>query len=240
MNNAEKIKQQVEMRGIKWLVHFTHIRNVNSILKHGIMPRRETEQLETTLNNALRQSSAREEKFIFPDQCRADEKNASCLSIMFPNNEMLWHKRKQYPDENWVFLLLKPDVLWECDCAFYSTNAASTGLRHKPVADFKTIAAFEAMFASEVKKETTYEIKTITRPEGLKPYLPTDVQAEVLVFNTIAPSYITQCYCHWNLGDMAARAASHYSNIAIFPNAEWVANKIQHIFYGFRDDVDWK
>ena len=90
------------------------------------------------------------------------------------------------------------------------------------------------------KKETTYEIKTITRPEGLKPYLPTDVQAEVLVFNTIAPSYITQCYCHWNLGDMAARAASHYSNIAIFPNAEWVANKIQHIFYGFRDDVDWK
>ena len=161
---------------------------------------------------------------------------------MFPNNEMLWHKRKQYPDEYWVFLLLKPDVLWECDCAFYSTNAASTGLRHKPVADFKTIAAFEAMFASEVKKETTYEIKTITRPEGLKPYLPTDVQAEVLVFNTIAPSYITHCYCHWSLGDVAARIAPHYPNIdiAFFPNAEWVENKTQHIFYGFRNQVNWK
>lgn len=234
MTNAEQIKQQVEMRGIKWLVHFTHLQNVNSILKHGIMPRRETEQLDRTLD--------KEWDFIFPDSSRADEKNASCLSIMFPNNEMLWHKRKQYPDEYWVFLLLKPDVLWECDCAFYSTNAASTGLRHKPVADFKTIAAFEAMFASEVKKETTYEIKTITRPEGLKPYLPTDVQAEVLVFNTIAPSYITHCYCHWSLGDVAARIAPHYPNIdiAFFPNAEWVENKTQHIFYGFRNQVNWK
>ena len=234
MTNAEQIKQQVEMRGIKWLVHFTHLQNVNSILKHGIMPRRETEQLDRTLD--------KEWDFIFPDSSRADEKNASCLSIMFPNNEMLWHKRKQYPDEYWVFLLLKPDVLWECDCAFYSTNAASTGLRHKPVADFKTIAAFEAMFASEVKKETTSEIKTITRPEGLKPYLPTDVQAEVLVFNTIAPSYITHCYCHWSLGDVAARIAPHYPNIdiAFFPNAEWVENKTQHIFYGFRNQVNWK
>ena len=79
------------------------------------------------------------------------------------NNEMLWHKRQQYPDIDWVFLLLKPDVLWECDCAFYPTNAASTGLRHKSVENFKTIAAFEAMFANEVKKETTYEIKTITK-----------------------------------------------------------------------------
>lgn len=234
MTNAEQIKQQVEMRGIKWLVHFTHLQNVISILKHGIMPRRETEQLDRTLD--------KEWDFIFPDSSRADGKNASCLSIMFPNNAMLWHKRKQYPDKHWVFLLLKPDVLWECDCAFYSTNAASTGLRHKPVADFKTIAAFEAMFASEVKKETTYEIKTITRPEGLKPYLPTDVQAEVLVFNTIAPSYITHCYCHWNLGDVAARIAPHYPNIdiAFFPNAEWVENKTQHIFYGFRNQVNWK
>ena len=84
MNNVEQIKQKVKMRGIQWLVHFTHIQNVDSILEHGIMPRWETEWLETTLN--------KENKFIFPDQYRADEKNASCLSIMFPNNEMLWHK----------------------------------------------------------------------------------------------------------------------------------------------------
>ena len=232
MTNAEQIKQQVENRGIEWLVHFTHIQNVDSILERGIMPRRETEQLDRTLD--------KEWDFIFPDSSRADGKNASCLSIMFPNNKMLWHKRKQYPDPDWVFLLLTPDVLWECDCAFYPTNAASNGLRHQSVESFKNAAAFEAMFASEVKNETTNGIETITRPEKLKSYLPTDVQAEVLVFNTIAPSYIAQCYCHYNLGDMASEVASDYPNIEIFPNAEWVSKKTKHVFYGFRDDVDWK
>lgn len=232
MNDAEQIKQQVENRGIKWLVHFTHIQNVDSILEHGIMPRRETEQLDRTLD--------KERDFIFPDSSRADGKNASCLSIMFPNNKMLWHKRQQYPDTDWVFLLLKPDVLWECDCAFYPTNAASNGLRHQPVESFKTAAAFEAMFASEIIEETANGSQPIIRDPFLKPYLPTDVQAEVLVFNTIAPSYIIEFYYHWDLGDVAEQAASDYPNIAIFPNAEWVANKTQHVFYGFRNEVNWE
>ena len=51
MNNAEQIRQRVENRGIKGLVHFTHIQNVDSILEHGIMPPNETRQLEATLEN---------------------------------------------------------------------------------------------------------------------------------------------------------------------------------------------
>ena len=231
MNNAEQIKQQVENRGIEWLVHFTHIQNVDSILKHGIMPRRETKWLEATLEG--------ERTFIFPDQSRADEKNASCLSIMFPNNAMLYRKREQYSDEDWVFLLLKPDILWECNCAFYPTNAASTGLRHKPVENLKTVDAFEAMFAGEVQKQTIDETKTITRSSELKPYLPTDVQAEVLVFNTISPNYITACLFHWNLGNIALSLASEYPHITFLPNDEWVKNKTKHIFYCFRDNVNW-
>lgn len=202
MTNTEQIKQQVKNRGIKGLVHFTHIQNVDSILEHGIMPRRETEILSQIL----------EEQFIFPDKDRADGKNASCLSIMFPNNKMLWHKRQQYPDTDWVFLLLKPDVLWECDCAFYPTNAASNGLRHQPVESFKTAAAFEDMFASKIIEETANGSQPIIRDPSLKPYLPTDVQAEVLVFNTIAPSYILKK----------------------------IVNEPRHAFYGFRDKVNWK
>lgn len=230
MNDAEQIKQQVEEHGIEWLVHFTHIQNVDSILEHGIMPRSETQKLGIHLG----------EQFIFPDEFRTDGKNASCLSIMFPNNKMLWHKRQKYGDENWVFLLLKPDVLWECDCAFYPTNAASEGLRHKPVENFKTAGAFEAMFAGEVKKHTTDETTKITRSSELKSYLPTDVQAEILVFNTISPDYIIECYCHWSLGDIASSVAPEYPHIAFFPNDEWVKNKTKHIFYGFRDNVNWE
>lgn len=229
-NYAEQIKKQVEKRDIKFLVHFTHINNVDSILEHGIMPRLETEWLNQSLE---------ERRFVFPDHYRADRKNASCLSIMFPNNEMLWHKRQQYPNEDWVFLLLKPDVLWECDCAFYPTNAASRGVRQQPVEKFKTATAFEAMFADLVIKETINGKQEIRRI-GLRPYLPTDVQAEVLVFNTIPPSYITECYLHWNLGDIDSRVASIYPNIAFFPNAEWVQNKTQHIFYKFREQINWR
>ena len=168
INYAKQIKQLAERRNIEFLVHFTHINNVASILEHGIMPRLETEWLNQSLE---------EREFVFPDDVRADGKNASCLSIMFPNNEMLWHKRQKYPDEHWVFLLLKPDVLWECDCAFYPTNAASTGVRQQPVENFKTATAFEAMFADLVVKETRNGRQEIPRIE-LNHYLPTDVQAE--------------------------------------------------------------
>lgn len=219
MNNAKQIRQRVENRGIKGLVHFTHIQNVDSILEHGIMPPNETRQLEATLEN--------EETFIFPDQYRADGKNASCLSIMFPNNEMLWHKRQQYGDKAWVFLLLKPDILWECDCAFYPTNAASVGLRHEPVENFKTADAFESMFAREVIKETTTNgVDPITRSPDLKRFLPTDVQAEVLVFNTITPNYIIKCLHHSGLNmDLLIKR---------YPNITFSSITEQHRFYGFR------
>lgn len=140
---------------------------------------------------------------------------------------MLWHKRQQYGDKAWVFLLLKPDILWECDCAFYPTNAASAGLRHEPVENFKTADAFESMFAREVIKETTTNgVDPITRSPDLKRFLPTDVQAEVLVFNTITPNYIIKCLHHSGLNmDLLIKR---------YPNITFSSITEQHRFYGFR------
>lgn len=203
-SEANAIKEIVTNRNIKWLVHFTHVNNLASILEHGIMPRWETEKL-MRLNGA---------NFIFPDSVRADNKNASSLSIMFPNEKMLYHKRKQYPDDEWVFLLLKPDVLWELNCAFYPTNAASNGVRYKPVEELKTAVALEAMFADEVIKQTTGKIETISRTHHLTSFLPTDVQAEVLVFDTILPKYILKCVDK--------------------------AHKFHKVFCDFRENINWK
>lgn len=230
MDNKEQIKARAKERGIEWLVHFTHIENLESILEYGIIPRLQTEQLNESLGGG----------FIFPDSVRADGKNASCLSIMFPNYKMLWHKRQMYSDEDWVFLLLLPDILWECDCAFYPTNAASTGLNHRPVENFQTAAAFEAMFDDTVIRETRFEREKISRSADLKAYLPTDVQAEVLVFNNISTDYIAECYFHWKFGDIASKLKDDYPNFAFFPNEEWVKNKTKHIFYRFREDVNWR
>lgn len=41
---AEAIKAIVERRNIRWLVHFTHINNLLSILDRGIIPRQQLEQ----------------------------------------------------------------------------------------------------------------------------------------------------------------------------------------------------
>lgn len=230
MDNKEQIKARAKERGIEWLVHFTHIENLESILEYGIIPRLQAEQLNKSFGGG----------FIFPDPYRADGKNASCLSIMFPNNKMLWHKRQEYSDEDWVFLLLRPDILWECDCAFYPTNAASAGLNHRPVENFQTAAAFEAMFDDTVIRETRFEIENISRSADLKAYLPTDVQAEVLVFNNISTNYIFECYFHWKLGDVASKLKDDYPDFTFFPNAEWVKKNTKHIFYGFRENVNWR
>lgn len=41
---AEAIKAIVERRKIRWLIHFTHINNLLSILDRGIIPRQQLEQ----------------------------------------------------------------------------------------------------------------------------------------------------------------------------------------------------
>lgn len=41
---AEAIKAIVERRNIRWLIHFTHINNLLSILDRGIIPRQQLEQ----------------------------------------------------------------------------------------------------------------------------------------------------------------------------------------------------
>lgn len=40
---AETIKAIVERRKIRWLIHFTHINNLLSILDRGIIPRQQLE-----------------------------------------------------------------------------------------------------------------------------------------------------------------------------------------------------
>ncbi len=53
MDNKEQIKARAKERGIEWLVHFTHIENLESILEYGIIPRLQAEQLNKSLGGDL-------------------------------------------------------------------------------------------------------------------------------------------------------------------------------------------
>ena len=119
-NRESQIRQICTERSITTLFHFTRIENLRSILQEGLLSH---SNLET-----------REPRPLFNDNDRADWcPEANCLSISFPNYKMFYSirgkkKAEGVKDSQWVILLLNADILWELDCAFCQTNAASSSL----------------------------------------------------------------------------------------------------------------
>ena len=172
-----QIRKRAFKRKIKYLVHFTHAANVASILEHGLIPR---QQFAAMLRRGY-------DNVKLTDRWRHDAHlDASCLSISFPNYRMFFHYLKRFPEAAWAVLQIDPAVLWQIDCAFYATNAASKRMSNTPVDSLKTISAFDALF-QDYKDEHTY----VKRSDLCLPNnLPTNPQAEVLAFDIIPPELI--------------------------------------------------
>ncbi len=163
-----EIKEIINQRKIKYLVHFTQANNLENIIKHGLIPR----------HQALQQGI----DVCFSDPFRFDNRtNATNLSVMYPNYSMFYSKRMNI-GHDWAVLLISPEVLYENDCEFSSTNAATgCNLGDSP-------ESFSNMFSESVLNNAHREI---TRKEiGIPTFCPTDPQAEVLVEGTINPNKI--------------------------------------------------
>lgn len=173
MNEIEKI---VAERNVRWLVHFTRIENLESIMTNGLLPRNKFENLgvQPLTNDALRL-----DRFW----------GATSLSIESPNYRMFWKCRCDADEqhsishENWVVLGIKPSILWKKDCAFCSTNAANNAIIQVPVEERKGAEAFERLFDEVDGKPSREEMRINNR-------CPTDPQAEILVFDKIEPEFI--------------------------------------------------
>jgi hypothetical protein len=124
---------------------------------------------------------------------------------------MFARKRLLNVQAEWVVLAVHPALLWEKVCAFYRHNAADHRMRKQHPRSLMTPEAFDSMFEDDVP----------TRAEQfLKPYDPTDVQAEVLVLDVIQPSYIS-CVAfqthdardrhHLVLGERRTRVGRYFS-----------------------------
>jgi len=154
------MKQAVEKKGIKNVLHFTRWENLSSILREGLIPR---QSLETWAS-----------RFVFNDQVRVDyQKNANCLSIGHPNYKMFYGLRCADPSTQWVVITFKENVLWEKNCAFCVENAASSKVSSIPIEERKGIGAFEAMFAPSAGARARVQL-------GIPNHFPTNPQAEVL------------------------------------------------------------
>ncbi len=179
---ADKIKEIVSRRKIEYLVHFTRIDNLNSILKNGLIP--------VSMQQKMKIPSVRN------DEQRIDSKlDCTSCSITFPNYKLFYTFREyKFPGSSWVVIVLDKDVLFSpSNITYYcQTNAAGVFPRISSAKELCTATAFENMFCNSL---TTKENKVIQRASlQISDYITTDPQAEVLISDAIDKKYIG-CIC---------------------------------------------
>ncbi|MGH0430232.1 DarT ssDNA thymidine ADP-ribosyltransferase family protein [Bacillus hominis] len=160
----------VNEHGVRFLVHFTQASNLSSIFQNGILP--------------ISDLAARNMPYRWNDAYRFDDcYNAACFSIGMPNYKMFYKYRNESPQLDWIVLGIKKDVLWEKNCAFCVENAASKTITQTSVESRKGVHAFRRLYEEFPNKPTREALK-------LHPSVPTNPQAEVLIFGNVEPQYI--------------------------------------------------
>ena len=92
-----------------------------------------------------------------------------------------------YPADDWAVIRLSPNILWELDCLFTETNAATRYIKETPDNALRGAVALEKLFAGE----------EIRQQQQLKSFDTTDVQAEVMVSGIIPPNYFVDLNFHY-------------------------------------------
>ncbi|NMZ47049.1 DarT ssDNA thymidine ADP-ribosyltransferase family protein [Pseudomonas oryzihabitans] len=164
------VQNYAETLQVPFLVHFTRAQNLDRIMRHGLCPSSELKRLG-----------------IVPDcndELKLDGRGGGIsTSIAFPNCKMFYKYRESCPGTDWAVIVLKNSILWSKDCAFFRHNAADALMSRLDIDDLKSLSAFEKMYESVDWLDSRDD-------QCLLPYDPTDVQAEVMFFETIGPELI--------------------------------------------------
>ena len=161
-------------RGVKYLVHFTPVENLRTILQYGILPRRELAESNIPA--------------VMPDGDRFDSKHdCSSFSVSFPNYRMLSKKRFSSSEGGnyYAVILIDVDVIGlfsSDDLFFFSTNAAVKDYRFEENRFMvKGVYALKEMFLGR-------------RFPNLPAEYPSDPQAEIMIRGAIPPEYIDSIF----------------------------------------------
>lgn len=166
----EEIQKIATDRKIPFLVHFTRVENVQSIMQNGLLPISKARDMGIT-------PAVNDEK-------RLDGRlNGTSLSIAFPNGSLFFKLRNNFQDIDWVVLAIHSSVLWSKKTLFCKHNAADSSISGISDDILQSAEAFNSMFNEIEGFDTRAE-------QGLKVHDPTDVQAEVLVMDSIEPEFI--------------------------------------------------
>ena len=208
------VRSLIAEKEIKYLMHFTRVENLKSILNHGLLPRCDLDQESV--------------QYVATDPARFDRhKDALNLSVSFPNSSMFFTKRRNMGGD-WVVLMINPEVMVQESCFFYPNNAASRSFN--PYEDRSSVKDFKKMFSKTVLNNQGEIVKR--KYLGLPNCFPTNLQAEVLVFSRVKVSMLMAV----NFFDQ--KSFSNFlmrSHGAQLPSS--VSLKVEPIFFDNR--VDW-
>lgn len=165
-NFINSIKADVARRDIQYLVHFTDINNLPSILLNGI--------------HSIDYLNRKNLSYTNNDDLRLDGyANSISLSVSFPNYLMFYKYRMSINNpKDMAIIFLDPSILWTLDCAFFYTNAANGLFNQTSLQNLKTFQAWQKLFDSNVRGVNR---SSLDIPKNFT----TDPQAEILCFNSI-------------------------------------------------------
>lgn len=189
--SKSRIIKIIENRKIESLYHFTQGENLSSILKYGILSR------ESLNNKSIEACINDEERF---DRC----KNATCLSIGFPNYKMFYSLRIKDKNKSWIVLELSSDILIDFECAYCKKNAGDHEIFNMPIDDRKGRDAFNSLFEDDYIERNKLDI-----PD----YYPSNPQAEVLVFSDIPMKYVKNIYVENEIDEKKYKIICQKNNV---------------------------
>ena len=188
--NYKEFIEEIRKKNIEYLIHFTPTLNLYSILEQKkIMSRAILENLDLEQFDIL-------DYIQFTDDIRYDDKNYINLSLSGPNTFLFSKFRQKTLNDitvNWCVLMIKPMHIYDSETLFSVTNAASNAAKNQ-YGITGDIHKFKQLFSDELKICTSSGVRIIKRGNIANKY-PTDVQAEVLVKDSIPlESVISVCF----------------------------------------------
>lgn len=213
--DSTELKKEIESRGIEYLIHFTPTINLFSILENKqLMSRAKLEKLDIDQVDILDYAQ-------FTDEVRYDDKNYINLSLSCPNVYLLSRFRQKTKNDftiNWCVLKIDPKHILDSKTLFSVTNAASNAAKNQ-FGISGDVEKFRLLFSEELNINTFNGVRNIKRG-SIHPKYPTDVQAEILVKDTI-PSNSIISVCFESDEKLAEAKAAMYS----FDTSNFVVDK---------------
>lgn len=180
------ISEMVTNRGIMRLYHFTPIENFISILERGyILSRSKVDELKL-----LDDGFFTADYVDHMDEKRLDSlRNYINLSLSRPNWYLLkeFQQRSEQNPRDWCILSLDISPMLNGTALFSVCNAASATAKRYGVSGGS--AAFERMFMQEIVTP-----KGIFTRKEIPRHYTTDIQAEVLIKDSISTEYIKEAF----------------------------------------------